>query len=337
MSMIDHSTTTIENREELQAIAKNIVMSLSGKTGVTILLSGELGAGKTTLVQEIGKAMGITEHITSPSYALLQEYQQGTLTHIDLYRLTPQQSASILDQRDLASRVTIIEWPEKAGTPIEHDIHISLHPKQDGKIRTIEAIFRDAAIPSDREIEEWQRDVRLPQHIINHCKAVRNIAENIADHCERHGMIVRKKAVSAAALLHDLLRFVDFTHNGNPEKNAEQSEDDRTFWAEMTAHYPPPHEHAIGIWLREKGYPLIAQIAEAHRGDKADTLPYSLEQMIVAYADKRLIGETVVSIEDRFRDLSMRYRGGQETDASLAWKASIQTIEQRLQMEHSSL
>lgn len=57
--------------------------------GSTILLSGDLGAGKTTLVQGIGEGLGIIEPIVSPTFTLINEYPEGRipLYHLDLYRL----------------------------------------------------------------------------------------------------------------------------------------------------------------------------------------------------------------------------------------------------------
>ncbi len=342
MSMIDHSKTTIETKEELHAIAQNLLKTLPKKNGIRILLSGELGAGKTTFVQAMGKLMDIREPITSPSYALLQEYGQNNvdapeLTHIDLYRLKNHHVEPILEQINPLSHIILIEWPEQSEAPIQHDIHITITPQPDEKTRVIDVSFSDALIPSDAQIREWQKELRLPQHIIAHCDTVAMVAMRLAEHCEAHGMIVRKKAVRAAALLHDLFRFVDFTENGNPEKNAEQSEEDRTLWSRITGGYPPPHECAIEQWLQEKGCALLAQITRSHRGDEALTLPYSIEERIVAYADKRVMGETIVSIDERFADLSLRYRNGEETAASNAWKESIKWIEKTLNIENDTI
>ncbi|NER97791.1 MAG: tRNA (adenosine(37)-N6)-threonylcarbamoyltransferase complex ATPase subunit type 1 TsaE [Symploca sp. SIO1B1] len=61
--------------------------------GSVILLEGDLGTGKTTLVQGIGKGLGITEPIVSPTFTLINEYLEGRipLYHLDLYRLQPEE------------------------------------------------------------------------------------------------------------------------------------------------------------------------------------------------------------------------------------------------------
>ncbi|MCP9771998.1 tRNA (adenosine(37)-N6)-threonylcarbamoyltransferase complex ATPase subunit type 1 TsaE [Synechococcus sp. Tobar12-5m-g] len=93
-----------------------------------LLLQGELGAGKTCLVQGLGMALGIEEPITSPTFALAQHYRglrQGRptyLVHLDLYRLEQPASADELfaqeeeEARSLGA-VLVVEWPERLSVP----------------------------------------------------------------------------------------------------------------------------------------------------------------------------------------------------------------------------
>ena len=85
----------------------------------TILLMGPIGSGKTSLVQGIAKGLNISEHITSPTFALSHRYSSGKLplTHIDLYRLDNKNSAQELfleeeEEANTNGSVLIIEWPE---------------------------------------------------------------------------------------------------------------------------------------------------------------------------------------------------------------------------------
>lgn len=86
--------------------------------GSVVWLSGDLGAGKTTLVQAVVAAAG-AGRARSPTFALIHEYQSaaGTLAHVDCYRLRRPEEALDLDLPALAraSRLTLIEWPERAG------------------------------------------------------------------------------------------------------------------------------------------------------------------------------------------------------------------------------
>lgn len=90
------------------------------KPGTVILLQGDLGAGKTTLVQAIGEGLGISDPIVSPTFTLINEYTDGILPlyHLDLYRLEPQEVALLhletyWEGVDTTLGIVAIEWPER--------------------------------------------------------------------------------------------------------------------------------------------------------------------------------------------------------------------------------
>lgn len=91
-----------------------------------ITLAGDLGAGKTTLVRAICKGYGVTEDVTSPTFALIHEYQGGRtpVYHLDLYRLRDPSELVQLGWDELMARraLIVIEWPERAGDflPADH-------------------------------------------------------------------------------------------------------------------------------------------------------------------------------------------------------------------------
>ena len=86
---------------------------------LVVVITGELGAGKTTLVQAICSGYGVTDDVTSPTFALVHEYQapRSPVYHLDLYRLArPDQLEEIgWDELVTARAVTLVEWPERAG------------------------------------------------------------------------------------------------------------------------------------------------------------------------------------------------------------------------------
>jgi tRNA threonylcarbamoyladenosine biosynthesis protein TsaE len=95
------------------------------RAGDVLLLSGELGAGKTMLAQGIGRGMGITDPIKSSSFVIMNEYQgpELRLFHADLYRLEDPEQVAELALDELAARgVLAVEWPERAfeEMPPEH-------------------------------------------------------------------------------------------------------------------------------------------------------------------------------------------------------------------------
>ncbi len=82
-----------------------------------VYLIGDLGAGKTSLVKSIINSLGYVGDVTSPTYNLIQEYQveQGTVYHMDLYRLEDPGELEFLGLEDLWANhsLFLIEWPEK--------------------------------------------------------------------------------------------------------------------------------------------------------------------------------------------------------------------------------
>lgn len=91
----------------------------AARAPLVIAISGDLGAGKTTLVRAICRGYGVTGEVTSPTFALVHEYQGGTtpVYHLDLYRLDdPAQLTNIgWDEIVSAHALVLIEWPERAG------------------------------------------------------------------------------------------------------------------------------------------------------------------------------------------------------------------------------
>jgi len=97
-----------------------ITLGQSLPAGSVILLEGDLGSGKTTLVQGIGEGLGITEPIVSPTFTLINEYTTGRLPlyHLDLYRLQPEEIAALhletyWEGVEFELGIMAIEWAEK--------------------------------------------------------------------------------------------------------------------------------------------------------------------------------------------------------------------------------
>jgi tRNA threonylcarbamoyladenosine biosynthesis protein TsaE len=84
--------------------------------GDVVLVSGELGAGKTTFVRGAARALGVTEPVTSPTFVVGHLYEAG-VAHLDLYRLggLDDEDPGLLDPYFGPDLVTFVEWPERAG------------------------------------------------------------------------------------------------------------------------------------------------------------------------------------------------------------------------------
>ena len=112
------------------------------KAPIVISLTGDLGAGKTTLAQSICEGYGVTEPVTSPTYALVHRYEsvKSAVYHVDLYRLDNEEQLTNIGWDDIMSEraVVIVEWPERAGNrmPADH-LHIDIEYLADDPDRRV--------------------------------------------------------------------------------------------------------------------------------------------------------------------------------------------------------
>lgn len=116
--------------------------------GSVILLYGDLGAGKTTLVQGIGEALGIQEAVLSPTFALINEYVEGRLPlyHLDLYRLQPKEVEAISvnlywEGVEVVPGIVAIEWaerlPDKPSSYLELELSFTEDLQRQAKMRLV--------------------------------------------------------------------------------------------------------------------------------------------------------------------------------------------------------
>lgn len=102
-----------KSEKDTEKFAYDFAKTLKGDE--IILLEGDLGAGKTTFTKSLAKALGIKEHITSPTFTLVNEYHSGKypLFHFDMYRLEDESEAIELglDEYFNKKAISIIEWP----------------------------------------------------------------------------------------------------------------------------------------------------------------------------------------------------------------------------------
>jgi len=130
----------VKSVEESWEVAAKVVKLL--KPGAVLALHGDLGAGKTTFMQGVGLALGVTKPVTSPTFTLSGEYDTPSfkLVHMDLYRLTsPDDLLAIGYLEHLENgAVVAVEWPERAEDLIpDHAVHIWLELGEEMEDRTI--------------------------------------------------------------------------------------------------------------------------------------------------------------------------------------------------------
>jgi tRNA threonylcarbamoyladenosine biosynthesis protein TsaE len=121
--------------EQLDKVAEKVIEAInsakSDQHATLVIFSGDLGAGKTTLIKEIAKQLGITDDLQSPTYVIYKRY--GNVIHGDMYRLESEQEILNLGWEELLAdpeNVLLIEWPEKiAGVIPEWAIRATLSYK----------------------------------------------------------------------------------------------------------------------------------------------------------------------------------------------------------------
>lgn len=98
--------------------------------GDVVLVSGELGAGKTTWVRGACRALGVTDPVTSPTFTIGQRYAgRVPISHLDLYRLSglEDEDPALLDDYVGPDRIAFLEWPEAARPRLERvTLHVRL-------------------------------------------------------------------------------------------------------------------------------------------------------------------------------------------------------------------
>jgi tRNA threonylcarbamoyladenosine biosynthesis protein TsaE len=125
---------------EAETIAVGRAFAQTLQPGAVILLSGDLGAGKTAFVRGMAQGLGIDPaDVSSPSFTLVQEYRGGrlTLVHVDLYRLKPIEVDDLgLDEMARGGGVMAIEWPDRLPFAFEGAITVRIEHGDDST-RTI--------------------------------------------------------------------------------------------------------------------------------------------------------------------------------------------------------
>jgi tRNA threonylcarbamoyladenosine biosynthesis protein TsaE len=110
--------------------------------GDVVLVSGELGAGKTTFVRGAARALGVTGPVTSPTFTIGRRYDgRVAVSHLDLYRLEglEAEDPGLLADYLTPDAIAFVEWPEQAGeVPLPATVHISIeHAGGDRRIISI--------------------------------------------------------------------------------------------------------------------------------------------------------------------------------------------------------
>jgi tRNA threonylcarbamoyladenosine biosynthesis protein TsaE len=136
------SRVTLASADDTHAFGMRLGRLL--RAGDLVVLTGGLGAGKTTLTQGIGAGLGVRGPVTSPTFVIARvhpvlEGPGPALVHADAYRLGSISEVDDLDlDTDVASAVTVVEWGSGLVEGLAEDrLEISIEPDQDSDVRTV--------------------------------------------------------------------------------------------------------------------------------------------------------------------------------------------------------
>ena len=119
---------TTSSEGETETIARALAADL--KAGAVLLLSGNLGAGKTAFVRGLAEGLGVDpREVSSPTFTLVHEYRGGRLTlyHVDLYRLDRAATDDLgLEELGVADGVLAIEWPDRLTHALNGARHVNI-------------------------------------------------------------------------------------------------------------------------------------------------------------------------------------------------------------------
>ena len=134
----------VYEESEIDSVARELLESLAPQESATVVsLTGDLGAGKTTLVQALGDALGVHEHIVSPTFVIMKKYttqnkQHTSFYHLDAYRIEELRELDPLGWQQLVLQpqtLVVVEWGERIKDALPADTYFFTIEHRDTKRR----------------------------------------------------------------------------------------------------------------------------------------------------------------------------------------------------------
>ncbi len=168
-----------------------------------------------------------------------------------------------------------------------------------------------SGLPTIEECEMLWDEFMVPENIRRHCRIVSRIAVFLAKRLKKKGLDIDIELVERASLLHDLLKIATIESFQQDERFKRSGEETKQGYRKLQERFlGKTHEEGAKEVLGSS-YPQLAEIIKKHGFEAILTIdnePWSWEEKIVTYADKRVRHDEIVSLKQRFEDLRIRYR-----------------------------
>jgi len=187
-------------------------------------------------------------------------------------------------------------------------------------------------LPTEKQCLNYFSEYKVPDNILRHCCKVREIAVWLAQQLQEKKIPINVEFASCLAYFHDLCKMIAIKDFGANEfhKDAVVTPEQAEFWRTMQQKYPNHYEGEMAYKLFRSKYPELAlslrQVSSPHNLDP------SWEELVVHYADWRVLREKIVSLAERLAYLKKRYP---RTDDS--WQKYEQLIKAQEQKIFSTL
>ena len=149
----------LDKTEELAKVIGEVALP-----GDNLVLTGDLGAGKTTLTKGIARGLGIEQMIKSPTYTIIREYDQGRLPlyHMDIYRVAASGAELGLDEYFEGEGLSVIEWGNLLEEALPEDYLELILEKSDTDLEyryvKLQAYGEQSEAFKQRIVEQWRQN-----------------------------------------------------------------------------------------------------------------------------------------------------------------------------------
>ncbi|MBI2582181.1 hypothetical protein HYV87_03605 [Candidatus Woesearchaeota archaeon] len=167
-------------------------------------------------------------------------------------------------------------------------------------------------LPTEQQCLNYFTEYKVPDNILKHCCKVREVAVFLAERLKERNFPIDIEFVSCLAYFHDLCKMIVITDFGKNKFHQEAviTPEQAEFWKKMQQKFPQHYEGEVAYELFKEIYPELASSLKKVSSSKNDTPTW--EEMVVHYADLRVLGERVVTVRERVAYLRQRYQHSQE-------------------------